>query len=102
MGIGIALQTETGANLELITDDSNLLHRLLPEPNEDSDSMLAWIDRYGTTMFNHYQMRRFLEEWDRLAQRAQTPDDKELVASVRKLAERCQNEETSYLRFIGD
>ncbi len=102
MGICIALRTETGKDLEFIPDDKNLLHNLLPAPYTDSNSVLGWIDWYGNTMFNHTQMKRFLEEWDRLAGSAQKPEEKTLLTSIRGLAVRCQKEETSYLWFIGD
>lgn len=102
MGIDIALRTEAGKDLERILDRENFLHNLLPQPYTDSDSMLGWINWYGDTMFNHCQIKRFLEEWDALAERAQTPEEKEFLAAVRALAVRCQKEETSYLWFIGD
>jgi len=102
MGMCIALRTETGKDLEFIPDDKNLLHGLLPQPYTDSDSMLGWIDWYGNTIFNRVQMKRFLEEWGHLAQRAETPEQKGLLASVRKLAVRCQDELHAYLWFIGD
>jgi hypothetical protein len=102
MGICIALRTETGNDLEFIPDDRNVLHSFLPQPCTDSDSMLGSIDWYGNTIFNRVQMKRFLEEWDHLAERSGTPEQRDLLASVRKLALRCQDELHSYLWFIGD
>jgi len=102
MGICVALQSETGKTLELIPDDKQLLHALLPPPGNESDSMLAWIDWYGTTMFNHLQMKRFISEWDQLATRVRTDEERDLLSKIRSLALRCQKEETSYLKFIGD
>ncbi|MBZ5694211.1 MAG: hypothetical protein LAN36_02495 [Acidobacteriia bacterium] len=102
MGICIALQTEVGNTIELIPDDKQLLHKLLPPPNDDSDSMLGWIDWYGNTLFNHLQMKRFLAEWDQLAMRARTSEEKTLLSRIRDLAVRCQEERTLNLRFIGD
>lgn len=102
MGICIALRTETGKDIELVPDDKNFLHNLLPEPYTDTDSFVGWIDWYGNTMFNNGQMKRFLQEWDRLAERAVAPEEKQLVAAVRGLAVRCENEQPTYLWFIGD
>lgn len=102
MGICIALQTEIGETVELIPDDKQLLHKLLPLPDDEPDSMLGWIDWYGNTLFNHLQMKRFLAEWDELAQRAKTVEEKVLLSRIRELAVRCREERTLNLRFIGD
>src|SRR3977135_1759395 len=41
MGLCIVLTDEDGNNLELVTDDRNLLHELLPPQDDDSNPMLA-------------------------------------------------------------
>jgi len=101
MGLNIVVTDYTGETFEKIDDPKNILHRLLPPSDEESASLLAKIDWYGDTYFNYLQMRRFLGEWDQLEQRAQTPEENELVEGVRRLAERCQ-QDRSLLRFIGD
>lgn len=102
MGLCIELADEAGAVLEIVADDGNILHRLLPREDDDSSPMLASIDWYGDTTFNRVQMRRFLAEWDQMVERAATQEKQSFWAAVRKLAERCQNEVHLYLKFIGD
>lgn len=102
MGLFIILETETGNKVDSIGDPHNFLHRLLPEPGDQSNSMLSWIDWYGNTSFNHLQMKRFLAEWDRLMGRAQDREVRELLSRIRDLAVRCSTERTYHLKFIGD
>lgn len=102
MGLDIALVNYKGEVLDSVGDPKNYLHKLLPAASEDSDSLLGWVDWYADTSFNHLQMKRFLAEWDELAERAETPEEQELIAHVRKLAVRCQNDLLLHLKFIGD
>ncbi len=101
MGLGIALEDFKRETLDRVDDTQNFLHRLLPPASEDSDSLLARIDWYGDTYFNYLQMRQFLCEWDELANRAQTPEERALLSGVRNLASRCQKDR-NILRFVGD
>ena len=101
MGLNIVLTDCNGEFVERIDDPKNVLHRLLPPADEASESVLAKIDWYGHTYFNHLQIRRFLREWDQLEQRVQSPEEKALIAGVRQLALRCQKDRT-LLRLIGD
>ena len=101
MGLNIVLTDCNGKVLERIDDPKNLLHKLLPPADEASESVLAKIDWYGDTYFNYLQAKRFLEEWDQLKQHAESSEEKTLIASVRQLAVRCQNDR-ALLRFIGD
>ena len=101
MGLDIVEVDFSGKALESIADPRNLLHKLLPPTDEQSEALLTQIDWYGDTYFNDIQLKRFLAEWDELGQRAQAPEEKELVDGVRRIAERCQRDR-SLLRFIGD
>lgn len=87
--------------IDRIDDPKNLLHKLLPPADEESESVLAKIDWYGDTYFNYLQIRRFLSEWDQLEQGAQSDDEKGLIVGVRHLAQRCRKDR-ALLRWIGD
>ena len=102
MGLCIALTTEAGENLEFVSDDKNLLHKLLPSNDDDSNPMLASIDWYGDTVFNAVQMKRFLPEWSRLKQKALGVEEQQLANAIESLAQRCNDEVHLYLKFIGD
>jgi hypothetical protein len=101
MGLSIVVTDYSGKVFERIDDPKNFLHKLLPPSDEESATMLAKIDWYGDTYFNYLQIGRFLGEWDQLGQRAETPEESELIDGVIRLAKRCREDRT-LLRFIGD
>ena len=102
MGLCIALQTESGEQIELVVDDKNLLDKLLGFPDANAFPMLASIDRYGDTIFNRMQMERFLAEWETLFRNASTPEEEALLKAVQVLAEKSAHDVHRYLVFIGD
>lgn len=102
MGLSINLETETGKTIDSVGDPHNFLHKLLPVPGEQSETMIGSIDWFGITCFNHLQMKSFLTEWDQLVSRAQNPEIKNLLFQIRELATRCSKERTYHLKFIGD
>jgi hypothetical protein len=101
MGLAVALENERGEQLDSVTDPKNHLHRLLG-PHQGDGSLLGQIDWYGDTTFNRVQMPLFLSAWRELAQRAESPEETQLVDDIRALAERCEDGVHLYLKFIGD
>jgi hypothetical protein len=103
MGITATLETEEGQKIESVEDPTNILHRLLPSAAEAAKyHCLSYIDRYGDTVFNHLQARKFLEEWEPLGERARDPEARELFEGIRKLAEQVRDDNHLYLKFYGD
>ena len=102
MGLCVALQTESGKQLELVSDGKNLLDRLIGSLDPNVFPMLASIDRYGDTVFNRLQMDRFLTEWKTLFSSANTPEITGLLNAVKDLAEKSIRGVHLYLVFIGD
>lgn len=98
--IHIALEDEHGETIEQIEGRVHLLGKLLPD-DDQSSQCLNFIDPYGDTVFNGLQMRPFIAEWDQVADKAQTDEEKILVERVRQLAEKCR-ELHLYLKFYGD
>lgn len=102
MGLCIALQNESGEQIDLVADDKNLLDGLLGYPDATKFPMLSSIDRYGDTTFNRMQIGRFLEEWHSLSEKTTTPEERQLVDAVRTLGIKAQHDVHQYLVFIGD
>ena len=102
MGISVVLETESGEELQRIDDPGNLLHALLPSQDDTSFAHLRHIDWYGDTVFNHLQMESFLQEWERLRERAQNSDAVALHGRIKDLADRGKQEAHLYLKFYGD
>ncbi len=101
MGLSIAVSGLGGEILEQVDDPKNYLHRLLLAADERNISVLSKIDWYGDTYFNYLQLPGFLAEWEVLAPRTTTAEERALIDAVRRLAQRCL-EKRYLLRFIGD
>jgi hypothetical protein len=102
MGLTVVLEDENGTALGSAEDPANVLHRLLPNPEDTSFPVLKFIDWYGDTVINRLQLEAFLQEWDRIAQKILTADEKLLLSRIRDLATRAQQQQHTYLKFYGD
>jgi hypothetical protein len=60
------------------------------------------MNPYGDTIFNQLQLVRFLEEWKMVEAQAATEEEKEIVASVQRLALLAEEENHMYIKFVGD
>jgi len=102
VGLTIALENERGDALEQLGDPQNILHRLLPGPDDRTFSCLRFIDWYADTTFNSLQMQDLLDELKRIGQRAGSPEESNLLDQIRGFARRVQKEPHYYLKFYGD
>jgi len=102
MGLTVVWETEDGNPLGSVEDPSNLLHRLLPDQKDLSFQILRFIDWYGDTVINRPQLEPFLQEWERVAQRAKTDEERALISRIRDLAIQGQQQQHTYLKFYGD
>jgi len=102
MGICVALETESHEQLALIGDDRNLLPKLIGYPDSTQFPMLASIDRYGDTVFNRVQIKRFLAEWETLFSNTNTSEENSLLEQIKQLSLSSLNDVHLYVVFIGD
>ncbi|HEY8209543.1 MAG TPA: hypothetical protein VIG99_18780 [Myxococcaceae bacterium] len=102
MGLTIVLENERGEPLEQVEDPTNVLHRLLPAPEDATYRCLSGIDWYGDTVFNHLQAPQLLTEWRRASTAASSPDESAVMKAIERMAERVANERHLYLKFYGD
>jgi hypothetical protein len=79
-----------------------ILHGVIPSREERDFPLLRGIDLYEKTVFNHLQMKGFLEEWERVRDRAHDESQKEAWQKIREMAEACQMDRDLYLKFIGN
>jgi hypothetical protein len=98
----IRLENERGVCVDEVSEEALLLEHLLPMPEDKSFYCWRFIDLYGNTVFNRLQMPAFVKELDRLSPNLATLQDKQLLARIREMAERCGNEAHLYLKFYGD
>lgn len=102
MGLTVALENEAGEPLERVEDPTNILHRLLPSPEDTRYRCIGTIDWYGDTVFNYLQAPQFIEEWRRIAAAASGPAEVAVMKTIEKMAEKVANERHMYLKFYGD
>jgi hypothetical protein len=79
-----------------------MLHGVLPSREEREFPFLSCVDPFGKTVFNHLQMEIFLEEWERLQDRARDESQKEAWKTIKGMAESCKDDRDLYLRFVGN
>jgi hypothetical protein len=97
MSLVVKLEDDLGEHSDWI-----ILHGVLPSRDERSFTCLRGIDPYGKTVFNHLQMEGFLEEWERVKDRAHDDSQKEAWQKVREMAQSCQQDRDLFLRFVGN
>jgi hypothetical protein len=79
-----------------------MLHGVVPTREERSFPFLRGIDPFGKTVFNHLQMESFLEEWERVRDRATDEPQAESWQKIKEMAENCKADRDLYLRFVGN
>lgn len=79
-----------------------MLHGVIPARDDRDFPFLRGIDPFGKTVFNHLQIDSFLEEWDRIRDRATDDPQKEAWQKIKEMAETCSQDRDLYLRFVGN
>ncbi len=97
MSFVVKLEDDLGERGEWV-----MLHGVVPSREEQAFPSLRCIDPYGKTVFNHLQMKSFLEEWERVRDRAHDESQKEAWLKVKEMAQNCQTDRDLYLRFVGN
>lgn len=102
MGIEIVLEDERGTKLASLQDVTNILHRVLPKPDDQDFRYLNCVDWYGDTTFNRNQIPEVRQELKRLASVERSVDEIDLIGRLDALAEKAETEPHLYLKFYGD
>jgi hypothetical protein len=97
MSLVVKLEDDLGEHSDWV-----MLHGVLPTREEREFPLLRCVDPYGKTVFNHLQMEAFLEEWERVHDRASDESQKEAWVKVKEMAQSCQADRDLYLRFVGN
>jgi hypothetical protein len=97
MSLVVKLEDDLGERGEWV-----MLHGVIPAREERDFPILRAIDPYGKTVFNHLQMESFLDEWERVRNRAADESQQEAWQRVKEMAEICKQDRDLYLRFVGN
>ena len=85
MSLVVKLEDDLGEQTDWV-----MLHGVLPSREERNFPCLRGIDVHGKTLFNHLQMESFLEEWDRVRDRARDDSQVEAWQKVKDMGEKCR------------
>ena len=95
MSLVVKLEDDLGEQTDWV-----ILHGVLPSRDDRDLPVLRGIDPYGKTVFNHLQMELFLQEWDRVRERAHDDSQIEACQKVKEMAQKCRGDRDLYLRFV--
>jgi hypothetical protein len=96
MSLVVKLEDDLGEHSEWV-----MLNGVVPGREEREFPLLRCIDPFGKTVFNHVQMEPFLEEWQRVRDRARDEAQQLAWEKIREMAEICRQDRDLYLRFVG-
>ena len=96
MSLVVKLEDDLGERSEWV-----MLHGIIPANADVAYPLLSGIDPFGKTVFNHLQAEAFLEEWERVKDRAKDESQREAWQKVKEMAETCKSDRDLYLRFVG-
>ena len=102
MGIEVVVEDERGTRIASLEDPTNILHRVLPAHDALGFQCLIFIDWYGDTTFNRYQIPAVRQELKGLANTMMGTEELKLIEQLDLLAERAESEPHLYLKFYGD
>lgn len=102
MGLAIAVLDETGTQIDVVLDPTNLLHAILPDPSNDEFCCVRFVDWYGDTVFNRYQTPVVRAELLRLRSADRTREEMAILDRIVALTQLCESEPHRYLKFVGD
>ncbi len=101
MGINVRLQGEDGVPIEEHGDPHMLLSHFVLERDLSSTKCLQFIDPYGHTTFNQFQVRVLIEE---LTSARESVDSatRDYFDKILKVAGLAMAEPHLYIKFVGD
>jgi hypothetical protein len=101
MGLKISLEDEHGEEVAAL-DETRLLNSFLPDFEDETFELLAYVDPDGETIFGAFQASTLLVDLANLQARLpEYPDVVELLGDISTLARRVADDARLRLRFSG-
>ena len=101
MPLSIVRETEGGADLQRVDDVEDVIIELIGRVGRERLRLLGYVDPYGDTVFNQLQCADVLGDVEKLGEVA-SPHQRQLLAQVRELVQRCKREVHEYVKLYGD
>ena len=101
MSVDVLLQTLNGNKFGQVYDVDNMLTKIWPIGNPGFP-LLQYIELYGDAFFNGSQMSQIIMELHSLMEKATSDAQRRLLQEVVALAQKCESEPHTFLRFLGD
>jgi len=102
MGIDLQWEGENGDVLGRLSDEHNLVEQIIAASKEEKTACLRFIDPYGDTVFNQFQIAVLLEELRGVQLEALSGEARLHRQKLEELAGKAQNKVHTYLKFYGD
>jgi hypothetical protein len=103
MGIDVELQNETGDMIQHVSDPQGDIVTIVQTMHGDEASKcLRFVDPFGNTIFNTWQMPTLIGELQEAMRRAPDHDAKNAGRKILNLANQAARSLHVYLKFIGD
>lgn len=88
--------------IDQLADPKQTLNIVLPAYQDPDFPVLGRIERYGDSLVPSELMQEFLDEFESVLHRAETPEDREYLRQFVELATRCRDSAGTSLEFLGD
>ncbi len=102
MGTDLHWEDENGKLLDSVFDSANAFACVLGTDQLAETVCLRFIDPYGNTTFNQWQIPCLIEELESLLESVVNSDSQAKIRQMLNLAYRSKGEVHTYLKFYGD
>jgi hypothetical protein len=102
MGIDLQWEGEKGDVLGRLPDEHDVVEQIIAASKEEKTACLRFIDPYGDTVFNQFQITVLLEELRDVRLDALGEEGRLHRQKLEELAVKAQSKVHTYLKFYGD
>src|SRR6185436_10214940 len=95
-------ENERGEQLTELLDTNSLVERFLPHFEAQDFPCLRFVDPYGDTVFNQFQITQVISELERLSAQKHEPEVERHLRAVLEFVRQATGKVHTYIRFYGD
>ena len=98
----IYLEDENGKKISKLIDPQKIITKIVEDFDLKSFCCWRFVDLYGDTIFNLFQMEKLKEESEVIKKQTNDKEIQKFLDDLISLVEEGQKEPHQYLRFFGD